>query len=68
MALRAWWRVAAAMLVMPARRRAPMAALRMAAMTWADAGAGLVGALAEGDVADPVEPIFDRPVSADPVG
>jgi hypothetical protein len=33
--LRAWWRLAAAMLVAPASRRATMAALRSAAMTCA---------------------------------
>jgi hypothetical protein len=68
LALRAWWRLAAAMLVAPATRRAPMAGSEYGHDVRSGAGADLGSVFVVGDVANPVDLVFDRPVSADPVG
>jgi hypothetical protein len=63
---RAW---CAAMSVIPAVRRAPIGALRRAAMTfWSGAGTDFGSVFVIGDVADPMDGVLDRPVAADPGG
>lgn len=56
LASRAWWRLAAAMLVTSARRRTPMAALRRTAMTWGPVPVRTwERSFVVGDVPDPVD-------------
>src|SRR3954451_14146434 len=67
-ALGAWWRRPAVMLVCPARRRAPMARLgRLAMDRGGSSGSYAGGVLGPGGVACVVELVLDGPVPADAV-
>ena len=67
---RPWWRRAAAMLAAPASRR--MVMTRLLAQAGHDAGAAgradLGAVLVEVHVMDPVQAVFDAPVTADDGG